>query len=87
MTVAPIAAGSPPGGLDQTVDRLQDAVADAAVEPAQHSVPVVDDGVGEGLEGFELTAAIPDPLAPVGEVGLGQLVGCSQSSSNSSLSS
>lgn len=41
----------------------------------QHAVPVVDDSVGEGIERFEFGPAIPHPLAPVGEIGLGQLGG------------
>ena len=72
MAVAPVATGSPLGRLDKTVDRLQDAVADAGIEPVQYPVPVVHDRVRKALEGFEPTAAVVDAMAPVGEAGLGQ---------------
>src|SRR5208283_2372270 len=41
------------GGLDQTVDALDEAVGNLAVEPAQDAVPVTLDGVCRVDDGLE----------------------------------
>ena len=35
------------GGLDEAVEALQNAIGDLALEPAEHPVPVIHDGVGD----------------------------------------
>jgi hypothetical protein len=46
VPVRAVAARLGPGGLEQAIEPLQDAVADVAVEPAQDALPMVHDGVG-----------------------------------------
>ena len=47
--VVGIAAASRPtfGGLDETVDGLEDPVADPGLEPVEDACPVVADGTGQ----------------------------------------
>ena len=35
------------GGLDEAVEAFENAVVDLALEPAEHAVPVIHDGVGD----------------------------------------
>ena len=35
------------GGLDEAVEAFQDPVGDLALEPVEHTVPVIHDGVGD----------------------------------------
>ena len=46
-----VSAGSPFGGLDESVDGLEDPVTDLGVEPVEDAVPVVADGPNQEHEG------------------------------------
>src|SRR5271157_4702454 len=54
------------GGLDQTVDALDEAVGNLAVEPAQDAVPVTLDGVCRVYDGLE--PAVGGPEIPFLEI-------------------
>jgi len=43
-----------PGGLDEAVEAFRNPVGDLALEPAQHAIPVIHDGVGN----LDLSTAI-----------------------------
>ncbi len=46
VPVRAVAARLGPGGLEQAIESLQDAVADMTIEPAQDPIPMIHDGVG-----------------------------------------
>ena len=42
-----VASGFRLGGLQKAVESLQDAVGNVALEPAEHAIPMIHEGVGD----------------------------------------
>lgn len=64
IRVSTLRLASRPGlsRLNEVVDTLQDAVANAGLEPVENAVPVVFDGVGRLDHGHQLR--VRDPVVP-----------------------
>ena len=57
---AAVAAGLALGGLDQAVQRFEEAVGLSGSRPGGDAVEVLADGLGDGLHGFDLGAVHVD---------------------------